>query len=166
MGTDLVRIIVALLLLTASISFALGITLPIVRFEKLYFLSETPSLIDLVFGLWIDGSWLLATLVLIFSVLFPLAKITIVFLAAIAPETLVAHKSVLRYAGALSKWSMMDVLLVALVIFAAKTSGLASAFTQLGLWFYAVSAISGAVAASMIKQQQSGVQDGSLRPGS
>ena len=36
---------------------------------------------------------------------------------------------------------MMDVMLVALVIVAAKTSGMASAFTQPGLWFYAASAI-------------------------
>lgn len=41
----------------------------------------------------------------------------------------------------LSKWSMMDVLLVAIVIFAAKTSGLAEAFTQPGLWFYAASSM-------------------------
>jgi len=148
------RIAVALLLLLASITFALGIVLPIVRFEKLYFLSETPSLIDLFTGLWNDGSWLVAVLVLIFSILFPLLKLTIVFLAAIAPETLVAHKSVLRHAGTLSKWSMMDVLLVALVIFAAKTSGLANAFTQPGLWFYATSAISGAFAAGLLKRQQ------------
>ena len=37
---------------------------------------------------------------------------------------------------------MMDVMLVALVIVAAKTSGVADAFTQPGLWFYAGSALS------------------------
>jgi paraquat-inducible protein A len=36
---------------------------------------------------------------------------------------------------------MMDVLLVAIVVFAAKTSGLANAFSQPGLWFFALSAI-------------------------
>jgi len=41
----------------------------------------------------------------------------------------------------LSKWSMMDVLLVAIVIFATKSSGLAQAFTQPGLWFYAGSSL-------------------------
>ena len=61
---------------------------------------------------------------------------------------------------------MMDVLLVALVIFAAKTSGLANAFAQPGLWFYATSAIAGAIAAGLLKRQQNLDQDGSLRPGS
>lgn len=32
-------------------------------------------------------------------------------------------------------------MLVAIVIFAAKTSGMAEAFTQPGLWFYAGSAV-------------------------
>jgi len=160
------RITIAFLLLLASIGFALGVTLPIIRFEKLYFLSETPSLIGLVTGLWNDGGWLLAAAVFLFSILFPLLKLIIVFISAIAPETLVAHKSVLRHAGTLSKWSMMDVLLVALAIFAAKTSGLASAIAQPGLWFYAASAISGAVAAGLLKRSQAASQEGSLRPGS
>ncbi len=160
------RIAVALLLLVSSFAFALGITLPIVRFEKLYFLQETPSLVGLFSGLWGDGSYVIALLVLLFSIVFPLVKLAIVFLSAIAPDVLTARGPLLRHAGALSKWSMMDVLLVALFIFAAKTSGLASAIAQPGLWFYAVSAIGGAVAASLLKRQLISDQEGSLRPGS
>lgn len=51
---------------------------------------------------------------------------------------------------AMSKWSMLDVVLVALVIFAAKTSGLAKAFTMPGLWFFAASAILTAAASQMV----------------
>ena len=50
----------------------------------------------------------------------------------------------------LSRWSMMDVMLVAVVIVAAKTSGLASAFTQPGLWFYAASAIAAGLLQGLI----------------
>ncbi len=160
------RVAIALLLLLSSFAFALGITLPIMRFEKLYFLKETPSLIRLFGGLWNDGSYIIAALVLLFSIVFPLVKLAIVFISAVAPEVLVARGPLMRHAGALSKWSMMDVLLVALVIFAAKTSGLANAFAQPGLWFYAVSAVGGAVAASLLKRQSVPDQDGSLRPGS
>jgi paraquat-inducible protein A len=56
-----------------------------------------------------------------------------------------------RLLGAVSKWSMMDVLLVALVIFAAKTSGLADAFTQPGLWFYATSVATAAIATVLLR---------------
>ena len=53
---------------------------------------------------------------------------------------------------------MMDVLLVALVVFAAKTSGFATAVAQPGVWFYAVSALAGAAAAGLIKRVAAQVQ--------
>jgi len=55
--------------------------------------------------------------------------------------------------GLLSKWSMMDVLVVALAVFAAKTSGLASAAALPGLWFYAGAALLSALAAALIKNR-------------
>ena len=145
------RVFVALLLLAASMSFALGITLPILHMQKLYFFEETPSIISLLMALWEEGERLIALAVLAFSVIFPLLKLMIVFIAAIAPQARLAHSPIIRWAGVLSKWSMMDVLLVALVITAAKTSGLADAIVQPGLWFYAASAIAGAVAAALLR---------------
>lgn len=147
------RLVIAGLLFVAAFCFALGIVLPIVHFQKLYFFNETPSLAEIISGLWRDGSGLLAIAVLLFSILFPLVKLLIVFASAIAPKSGVVPSSVSKWAGTLSKWSMMDVLLVALVIFAAKTSGLADAFAQPGLWFYATSAISGAIAAGLLKRK-------------
>ena len=44
---------------------------------------------------------------------------------------------------------MLDVVLVALVVFAAKTSGLATAITKPGLWFFAASVILTAAAARL-----------------
>ncbi|MEE9313425.1 MAG: paraquat-inducible protein A [Rhizobiaceae bacterium] len=148
------RILIALLLVTAAVCFGLGITLPIVHFQKLYFFNDSPSLINLFYGLWNEGAWIIAIAIFIFSILFPLLKLTIVFISAIAPNTALAHSPIHKWAGLLSKWSMMDVLLVALVIFAAKSSGLADAFAQPGLWFYAASAISGAVAANLLKNNE------------
>ncbi len=168
------RSAIALLLLVSAVCFGLGIVLPIVRFEKLYFFNETPSLLSLFFGLWQEGSWLIALAVLIFSIVFPVTKLGIVFLTAIAPNSSFAHSPITRFAGVLSKWSMMDVLLVALVIFAAKSSGLADAFAQPGIWFYGTSAITGAIAAGLLKKKPattreaagSAVQEGSREPGS
>ena len=57
--------------------------------------------------------------------------------------------SVLALLSMVSKWSMLDVMLVALVLFAAKTSGLAAAAILPGLWFYAAATLSTAFAASL-----------------
>lgn len=148
------RLWIALLLLISAICFGLGITLPIIHIEKLYVFEETPSLIAIVGEMWAAGNWLIVIAVAGFSILFPLLKLTIVFITAIAPRAQLAHSPITRFAGTLSKWSMMDVLLVAIVIFAAKTSGLADAAAQPGLWFYAASAIAGAIAAGLLKRDR------------
>ena len=54
---------------------------------------------------------------------------------------------------------MLDVLLVALVIFAAKTSGLAAAITQPGLWFFAASTVLAAVASRSRNERECRASD-------
>lgn len=143
--------------MVAPFFLALGLTLPLVRFEKLYFFEETPSLIAIITTLWLDGSTLLAILVALFSAVFPIAKLLAVMLEAVGANSGGESRAGLigGLLPVLSKWSMMDVMLVALVIVAAKTSGVADAFTQPGLWFYAASALS-VTAAHYILRKKSG----------
>ncbi|MEM1039583.1 MAG: paraquat-inducible protein A [Pseudomonadota bacterium] len=143
---------IALLLLTSAFSLGLGLTLPLMQVEKLYFFTQTPSLLEVIGTTAQSGDWLITLAIALFSIVFPLTKLSVVFITAIARDASAPASPLFRWAGALSKWSMMDVLLVALVIFAAKTSGLASAVSQLGIWFYALSAVTGAVAAALLKR--------------
>lgn len=134
--------IVPVFLIASAFCLALGLVLPLVRFEKLYFFSETPSLIGIVTSLWLQQNVALAVIVALFSIVFPLAKLCGIAAEATAPVAEGRRHGLFgRLMPLLGKWSMMDVMLVALVIVAAKTSGMASAFTQPGLWFYAASAI-------------------------
>lgn len=132
-----------LILLVASISLGLGISLPLMQFEKLYFFTETPSLISIIIDLWGGGEILLSIIVMAFSILFPILKLFTAF------QAIFLGQAAKGWTAALAKWSMMDVLLVAIAVFAAKTSGLANAISQPGLWFFAISAI--AVAVSVAK---------------
>lgn len=134
------------LLLLSAICFGLGVSLPLVQFEKLFFFKETPSLLGVVHGLWVQGDLGLAAVVALFSLVFPVVKLFTVYEAAFGAGRFPA------WAGALSKWSMMDVLLVAILVFAAKTSGLATAVSQPGIWLYGLSTIAAAVAAAGLKQ--------------
>lgn len=134
--------IVPLFLVASAFCLALGLVLPLVRFEKLYFFSETPSLIGIVTSLWSQGSPALAVVIALLSIVFPIAKLIGIAIEATAPSAGGRQdRAVARLLPILGKWSMMDVMLVALVIVAAKTSGMATAFTQPGLWFYAASAV-------------------------
>lgn len=140
------RVYTPALLLVAAIAFGLGVSLPLIQFEKLYFFTETPSLLGVVVGLWNSGDTGLAIVVGLFSLAFPVVKLFTVYEAAFGAGRFPA------WAGALSKWSMMDVLLVAILVFAAKTSGLATAISQPGIWFYALSTVAAAIAASTLRK--------------
>lgn len=128
-----------LLVAIAAVSLVLGLWLPIMRLDRLYFFTDTPSILGLVAGLWQGGDWGLALLVGLLSVVFPLIKLS--FLALLETRYILPGGSFGRALPHLSKWSMIDVMLVAIAIFAAKSSGLATAVTQPGLWFYAASAV-------------------------
>lgn len=130
---------VRMLVLLAGFSLALGLTLPIIRMDRLYVFTETPSIIDLITGLWSDGEWLLSLLIALFSVIFPVLKLVLLLAREAVPEMSAGWLG--RTLPHLSKWSMIDVMLVALAIFAAKSNGLAAAVAQPGLWFYAASAV-------------------------
>ena len=62
--TKLMKSLRPMLLLVAAVSFGLGISLPLMRFEKLFFFAETPSLLDIIAGLWVDNETLLALVVI------------------------------------------------------------------------------------------------------
>ena len=138
-------ILVACSLFAAAFCLGLGLVLPLLQFQRLYFFVDTPSLWEIIVGLFSNGSAALGLLVLIFSVLFPAVKILALFYHAMGGDDEVS-----RRLAAFSKWSMLDVLLVALFIFAAKTSGLAAAITQPGVWFFAASTLFAAFASAML----------------
>lgn len=138
------RLLLALTLVLAPLCFGLGIVLPLMRFETLYFFNQSPSLLGVIATLWTGDDPVLAVVVGLVSVVFPVVK-----LVAISAEAVgLARGSglAMRLLPHLSRWSLMDVVLVALVIVAAKTGGLAEAFSQPGLWFYGGSALLAAIA--------------------
>lgn len=137
---DVMQRLVVFLTVLAPFFLALGITLPLVRFEKFYFFEDAPSLISMILILWQENSFVLAILISLFSVVFPVVKLFVVTAEVVENKDTPERKSS-KYLPMIARWSMMDVMLVALVIVAAKTSGMANAFTQPGLWFYAFSAL-------------------------
>lgn len=136
------------LLAISAFCFALGLTMPLVSLDRLIVFTERPSLVGLVHGLWVDGEAALAGIVAAFSILLPAVKILVLHYVVCRGR----KSRSLALLGVASKWSMMDVLLVALVIFSAKTSGLATASALPGLWFYAIATLSSALAAVLVQK--------------
>jgi len=147
------RFLLPITLLAAAISFAFGLVLPLIRVERLFVFTDEPSLIAMISGLWSEGDIALAIVIALFSVIFPTIKLGVLYLAAYGDAS--GPVRIPNWFRALANWSMLDVVLVALVIFAAKTSGLATAATKPGLWFFAASAVLTAMASSLAKRQHS-----------
>ena len=137
------------ILFAATVCFALGLVLPVAVFESFLIFTERPSLIEVIERLWAGGDRAIAFFVALFSLAFPAAKLLVLHVAAYTPDRLHWVERV----GVLSKWSMADVLVVALAIFAAKTSGLADAAAQAGIWFYAAATLLSAAAALIITRR-------------
>ena len=131
----------AALLAIAAASFMLGVTMPIVTIERFFFLSDTYSLATMVQALFGDGEWLLGLIVLVFSILLPAAKIMLLSFVLVCGREQLLSAPLHRLALAVGKWSMLDVLVVALIIFAARASGIASAASQPGLYFFCLSVL-------------------------
>ena len=139
------------ILFAATILFVLGVTQPLLTVERLYFFNERPSLVGMIGALMAEGDWAIAGVIALFSLIFPAAKLLLLHIAAYGPAT---DRPVPAWFRALANWSMMDVLLVAIVIFAAKTSGLATAVTQPGLWFFAGSVVLTVAASWLLKRPE------------
>lgn len=76
---------------------------------------QTRSILGSVRNLYDVGSWIPATLILIFSVVVPFTKATLVAWAVFMPN-LLKRQRVLNFVEMIAKWSMADVFVVALFI--------------------------------------------------
>jgi len=146
------RLAPPILLFVATVAFALGVTLPLIRIERLYFFTEEPSLVGIIAALWRGGDPLLAIVIALLSVVFPSVKLLLLHVAAHSGRA--AHDRLPAWLRGLSNWSMLDVVLVALVIFTAKTSGLATAFTRPGLWFFTLSVVLTVAVSALLRNEQ------------
>ena len=145
------RYVLPLALFAAALSLGLGLALPLVRIDRLFVFTDEPSLLRIVSGLWGEGETLLSIVIALFSIVFPCLKLSLLYVAAFGGEH--AGWRIPAWFRALTNWSMLDVVLVALVIVAAKTSGLASAVSQSGLWFFGASAVLTAGASALAKRK-------------
>ena len=126
----------------ATISLVLGVFLPVVEVNNLAIFSSRFSIAEAAWELMVDEQYLLGLVVIVFSVVFPLGKI---FAAIVLWRRFQnTGDAPVRWIGWLEffgRWSCADVLLVAVAIVVAKTSGIANARMEIGIWFFAASIV-------------------------
>lgn len=138
----------SLMLIVSSLLLALGLVLPIVETKLLGLFAKQHSLLGFGLGLASKGDLLLAVIVLNFSVVLPIAKLATVWRLHAGQLSLNSRR--LHLLEAIAKWSMLDVFVVALLIFSVKASGLATALAMPGLWTFAAAIVLGMVASARV----------------
>ncbi|KLN59235.1 hypothetical protein WH96_18610 [Kiloniella spongiae] len=141
------------LLLVALGTLFAGLTIPILRVEKFFLFEDLISISGAIGQLADSGEYLIAVIILLFSVIFPTLKILVANYIWRARS--VDHKSVRRAVkliDLLGKWSMLDVFIVGMIVISAKSSGMANATSQPGMYYFGASVICSMVAVILLKR--------------
>lgn len=133
------------LLVAAAPMLAAGLLMPAISVSRLAFFEQTYSIWDAIVRYLDDGKLALFALVLVFSVLFPAAKIGVGLWvwATAAPQ--VAHTT-LRLLATVSRWSMVDVFIIALMVLVVDGRMLDTADIHFGIVLFAAAAIASTLA--------------------
>lgn len=148
--------LLGLMIVGATVCLVLGLTLPIMRLTRFYIWTDVHSLVSIVRELYLSGEIFLASIICIFSVIFPFFKL--LYLLALYSIRQVHPGGPGRWLKRISwlgKWSMLDVLVLALVIFYAKATNLADATSMPGIYMFTLTVILTMIANSMIEQDLS-----------
>lgn len=135
-------IIINILLLASLACLIIGITAPLLTLEKLYFFENTVSLLSTVKELFHQKEWFLFIVIALFSLCIPILKITglVLILNAAYLKGSFLDKT-LHIIEIISKWSMLDVFVVALLLVSVKLGVLAKVEVHYGLYTFAASVL-------------------------
>lgn len=134
--------VLSFFIILATVCFALGVILPVIRFTTVYVWSAEHSIVTIIWALYENGELFLCAVLFIFSILFPFLKLfyllTLVTSPDLSPEFRRKSISTMEWLG---RYSMTDVMVLALMIFYVNSSGYTEAIVQPGVYFFAASAL-------------------------
>jgi paraquat-inducible protein A len=131
-----------LLIILATLSLALGVILPAISFTTAYVWTNQHSIASIIWALYTSNELFLCFVVLLFSIVFPFLKLLYLLTLIATPELPREFRA--RSIAAmewLGRYSMTDVMVLALVIFYINASGYAEATVLPAVYFFAASAL-------------------------
>lgn len=139
--------------LLITLSFVLlpvGIFAPLMSLSKFYIFSNQISLAGAVWQLAMQNEWLLFLVLCGFSIIFPFAKLIMLFLLWNLHLDSARLQVYLKRLAHYGKWSMLDVFVVALLTVTVKLGGIAEVRVHYGLYAFAVSVLCSMLATGWI----------------
>ncbi|HED16533.1 MAG TPA: paraquat-inducible protein A [Gammaproteobacteria bacterium] len=133
------QLLINLLLLLASVFFAIGVYLPVFTLTKLLIFNNTVSILSGLWQLVAEGEYVVFILIFSFSIILPITKISILTIAWNSQTD--HHHKKLIWLEKIGRWSMLDVFVVALLIVTVKLGVLASVVIHAGLYYFTASVL-------------------------
>ncbi len=129
----------ALIFLSACLLVA-GIFMPVLTVKQV-FMTNTFSVLSGIQNLWLEHNIILALIIFFFSIVFPTAKLVILFWIWAFPLADERRKQTIYWLKVLGKWSMLDVFVVAVTIVAVKFGLMATAEPRVGIYVFSLAII-------------------------
>ena len=134
--------LLSFLIILATVFFALGVILPVIRFTTIYVWTKEHSIATIIWALYESNEYFLCAVVFAVSIFFPFLKLfyllTLVTSPDLSPEFRRRSFSTMEWLG---RYSMTDVMVLALMIFYVNSSGYTEAVVMPGVYFFAASAL-------------------------
>jgi paraquat-inducible protein A len=133
------NVILSFLIIAATVALVLGIVQPAVRFTTAYVWKNDHSIASILLALWQSNEVFLCVVIGIFSIIFPFFKLLYLLTLVTSPdmpqEFRVRSMAAMEWLG---RYSMTDVMVLALIIFYVNSLGYVAAQPESGLyWFMA-----------------------------
>jgi len=144
------RLPVALTLGSASL-LGVGLSLPVVTLRK-GLTDDSYSVLTGIVDLAHSDEVLLALIVLVFSVVFPVAKLLVLTSILFRPVGEARRGRLLHSLGLLGRWSMLDVFVIAILIGAVRLGMISEAHAERGVYVFGL-AILGSMFATVLVER-------------
>ncbi len=130
------------LIILATVFFALGVMLPAIRFTTVFVWTNQHSIATVIWALYANQEYFLCFVIFAFSILFPFMKLFYLLTLVTSPDMPAEFReksiSAMEWLG---RYSMTDVMVLALMIFYVNASGYTEASVLPGIYFFAASTI-------------------------
>lgn len=136
---------IPILLFIALVLNILALTLPFLELNEAFKEPVPYKLIHSVHLMWTEKLYIIAILILVFSIIFPFAKLITLFIAWFLPWNSKSRLWCLHAIELLGKWSFMDIFVVILLIALTYKQQWISSTVHIGVYFFI-----GAISLSMI----------------
>jgi len=135
------RFIYLLLVTLGIISYIFSLFSPLLSINEFYIFKDTLTIYSVMLSLFHGGEWLLFLAIFIFALLLPSVKYTLLLIYGVLLNSYKSSNRVISFLEAVSKWAMLDVFIIAILIASIKLKTLAAAQTHYGLYLFTLSVL-------------------------